>query len=314
MQIMQLGYIGLDARELRGFAEYATGILGLQPVKGADGTTQFRMDDRYQRITVEQADRDGGSYYGWQLADGAALDAAAGELSNAGIDVGHATARDLDVRRVEAMVHFRDPAGNRVELFHHPHNGDGAFTSPRDISSFVTGDIGLGHVVLATPDVAAMEKFYMEVLGFRLSDVMRKPFDASFLHTNPRHHSVAFIDGPFFGVHQPFLHHFMLEVTDMDDVGRTFDLVLDHDVPVTMGLGRHSNDKVFSFYAQSPLGVHTEFGHGGVLIDDRTWQVTEIPGPDLWGHRQGPAGLQEPPAHSPAHEPSPAHEQRGDHR
>ena len=282
---MQLGYVGLDAQEPRGFAEYATGVLGLQQVKGVDGTTQFRVDDRAQRITVETANRDGGSYYGWQVANSTALDTAAGELSDARVEVTKATARDLDVRRVEAMVHFRDPAGNRVELFHGPSDGEGPFTSPRDYSGFLTGELGLGHVVLATPDVAAMEKFYMDVLGFRLSDVMRKPFDASFLHTNPRHHSVAFIDGRFFGNDKPYLHHFMIEANEMDDVGRAFDTVLDKNVPVTMGLGRHSNDKVFSFYAESPLGVHTEFGHGGVLIDDRTWQVTEIPGPDIWGHR-----------------------------
>ncbi|MEV5646796.1 VOC family protein [Nocardia sp. NPDC052254] len=285
MEIKQLGYLGLNAREPEAFAAYGTDILGMQRVTGEDGAIHFRIDDRHHRVTVEQSDRDGGAYYGWELDGADALADALNQLSDNDILPVEATARELEIRRVAGMAHFVDPAGNRVELYHGATDGEGAFTSARDVEQFVTGDLGLGHVVLASPDVAALQRFYTEVLGFKVSDTMREPFTASFMHTNPRHHSIAFVDGPFFGIHEPFLHHFMLEVPDMDQVGRTYDLVLDRDVPVAMSLGRHTNDKVFSFYAQSPVGVHTEFGFGGVLIDDETWEVTEIPGPDLWGHR-----------------------------
>ncbi|MFF0816853.1 VOC family protein [Rhodococcus sp. NPDC003318] len=285
MDIKQLGYLGLAAREPEAFATYATDILGMQRVAGEDGVTHFRIDDRHHRVTVEESDRDGGAHYGWELDDADALAAAMDELSDNGVEPIEATQRELEIRRVGGMAHFLDPAGNRVELYHGATAGDGQFTSARDVERFVTGDLGLGHVVLASPDVEAQQRFYTEVLGFKISDTMRAPFRATFLHTNPRHHSIAFVDGPFFGIHDPFLHHFMLEVPDMDQVGRTYDLVLDRDVPVTMSLGRHTNDQVFSFYAESPIGVHTEFGSGGVLIDDSTWEVTEIPGPDLWGHR-----------------------------
>lgn len=285
MDIKQLGYLGLSAREPEAFTAYATDILGMQRVAGEDGATHFRIDDRHHRVTVEPSDRDGGAYYGWEVQDAAALAAAMDELSDSGIRAVEATGRELEIRRVAGMAHFLDPAGNRVELYHGASAGEGEFTSARDVERFVTGDLGLGHVVLASPDVEAQQRFYTEVLGFKLSDTMRAPFRATFMHTNPRHHSIAFVDGPFFGIDEPFLHHFMLEVPDMDQVGRTYDLVLDREVPVTMTLGRHTNDKVFSFYAQSPVGVNTEFGFGGVLIDDETWEVTEIPGPDLWGHR-----------------------------
>lgn len=285
MDIKQLGYLGLDAREPEAFTTYATQILGMQRVTGEAGVTHFRIDERHHRITVDKAERDGGAYYGWEVADAAALDDAVGELSDRGIVTTPGTQRELEVRRVAGMTHLLDPAGNRVELFHGASAGEGEFTSARDIEAFVTGDLGLGHVVLASPDVAEQERFYTEVLGFKISDTMRKPFRATFMHTNPRHHSIAFVDGPFFGINHPFLHHFMLEVPEMDQVGITYDLVNDHNLPVTMSLGRHTNDRVFSFYAESPIGVHTEFGWGGVLIDDETWQVTEIPGPDLWGHR-----------------------------
>jgi 3,4-dihydroxy-9,10-secoandrosta-1,3,5(10)-triene-9,17-dione 4,5-dioxygenase len=285
MDIKQLGYLGLGAREPDAFAAYATDVLGMQRVAGEDGTTHFRIDDRHHRVTVEASDHDGGAYYGWELANAAVLTGAMDELSNRGIEARPATQRELEIRCVAGMVHFLDPAGNRVELYHGAADGQGEFASARGVERFVTGELGLGHVVLASPDVETQQRFYTDVLGFKISDTMRAPFRATFLHTNPRHHSIAFVDGTFFGVEHSFLHHFMLEVSDMDQVGRTYDLVLDRGVPVTMTLGRHTNDKVFSFYAKSPVGVNTEFGWGGVLIDDQTWEVTEIPGPDLWGHR-----------------------------
>jgi 3,4-dihydroxy-9,10-secoandrosta-1,3,5(10)-triene-9,17-dione 4,5-dioxygenase len=285
MQIKQLGYLGLNARQPEAFAEYATTFLGLQPVAGGAGASQFRLDDRHQRITVEQAEVDGSAYCGWELDDAAAFAGALDELSDAGVQVHEATLRELEIRRVARMAHFQDPAGNRVEIFYDAASGAGAFTPSRDMSGFITGEMGLGHVVLAGPDVQALEDFYVNTLGFKVSDTMSRPFKASFLHTNARHHSVAFVDGPFFGIQEPFMHHFMLQVTSIEDVGRAYDLAQDTDVPIAMTLGQHTNDRMVSFYATSPVGVHTEFGYGGVLVDDATWQVTEIPGPDLWGHR-----------------------------
>lgn len=285
MDIKQLGYLGLNSTHPEAFTTYATEFLGLQATPGEGGTTQFRMDERYQRITVEPSHVDGGAYYGWEIADNSAFAAAADELSDADVRFEEASQLELEVRRVERMIHFRDPAGNRAELYTGAADGDGEFTSARDIPGFITGDMGLGHVVLAGPDVSALQRFYVDTLGFKVSDTMRQPFQATFLHTNPRHHSIAFVDGPFFGIDEPFLHHFMLEVEQIDDVGRTYDLAQDSGVPIAMSLGRHTNDNMFSFYATSPVGVHTEFGSGGILIDDDCWEVREIPGPDLWGHR-----------------------------
>jgi extradiol dioxygenase len=284
VEIQQLGYIGIDSSAPEVFADYTTGVLGLEEVRGEGSRRFFRMDDHHHRLIVESAERDGAAYYGWQLRDSAALAAAADEVADSGTAVTPGTAEDLETRRVAEMVRFRDPAGNRVELYCGPDQGH-SFASPRDIPGFLTGDLGLGHVVLMSPGIDEQERFYTEVMGFRVSDFMKKPFEAVFLHTNARHHSIAFADSRSFGITEPALHHFMIEVLDVDQVGHAFDRALDRGVPVTQTLGRHSNDKMFSFYVESPAGINTEFGAGAILVDDDSWEVTEIPGPDLWGHR-----------------------------
>lgn len=285
MNIEQLGYIGFNSTNPSAFTPYATDILGMQAASTDTGRQAFRIDSYEQRIIIEPAQVDGAAYCGWQLASTDALRTAADEVQATGVTVTDATAEELEVRKVAAMVHFTDPAGHRVELCAGPARTNEPFTSGRGLPGFVAEDLGLGHCVLTTRDLAKAKDFYVDVLGFKISDYMvDSPFSAYFLHINGRHHSLALADGTFFNVPN-LMHHFMLEVDDENEVGRSWDFVQGKDVPVAMNIGRHTNDRMFSFYVTSPVGVHTEFGAGGLLVDDTTWQIQELPGPDIWGHR-----------------------------
>ena len=77
MGIEALGYIGVRAKDLGDWANYATRFLGMQLTDKSRNTLAFRMDDRKQRLVVHSDDGDGPSFYGWEVADGSALDALA---------------------------------------------------------------------------------------------------------------------------------------------------------------------------------------------------------------------------------------------
>ncbi len=99
---------------------------------------------------------------------------------------------------------------------------------------FVTGDQGLGHIVLQVPNIEEANKFYVDVLGFRLSDrITNDQFTVRFYHVNGRHHSLALAEYPG---HVGF-NHLMLEVECMDDLGRLIDLLDSHDTEVMQTLG-----------------------------------------------------------------------------
>ena len=154
------------------------------------------------------------------------------------------------------------------------------FRPGRNISGFRTGPLGMGHVVFTMPDIAAMARFYREVLGFRLSDYLEKPFAAQFLHVNARHHSLALISGP-----RTAFHHVMMEMLSLDDVGQGYDIALGEDGRIATTLGRHTNDFMTSFYARTPGGFFVEYGWGGRAIDPATWKPVRVDsGPSLWGH------------------------------
>ena len=83
------------------------------------------------------------------------------------------------------------------------------------------------------------------------------------------------------------LHHFMVEVYSLDDVGQGYDLAQLEDGRVAYTLGRHTNDYMTSFYSHSPSGFFVEYGWGGRVIDPGIWQPHETnDGPSLWGHER----------------------------
>ena len=192
---------------------------------------------------------------------------------------------DLAVERgVESLCSFRDPAGVRTELVTGSAQRLDPFQSEQLIGGFVADQLGLGHVVLTANDKAESRSFYEEVLGFCLSDTIVTRYfgfdiDMDFFHANPRHHSLAF-GGP-----QPKkLNHFLLEVDTLDDVGLCMDRTLKAGLPLVQTLGRHPNDGMLSFYAQTPSGFNFECGWGGKEVDTSTWEPTTYDRLSEWGH------------------------------
>ena len=143
-----------------------------------------------------------------------------------------------------------DPIGNRVEVFHGAEIASEPFRPGRSISGFRTGALGMGHAVLTAERLDEVLPFYQDILGFKASDYILKPFAAYFFHVNPRHHSLAFIDTGKNGI-----HHLMVETCFLDDVGQAYDLALRKPEMIGTTLGRHVNDEVTSFYSWSPSRV-----------------------------------------------------------
>jgi 2,3-dihydroxybiphenyl 1,2-dioxygenase len=208
------------------------------------------------------------------------------QLEALDVEVGEATEAEAAARRVTRLLHCRDPFGLRIELYVGDRSAAGAFVSPRGVSGFVTGEQGLGHMVLAVADAQRAEAFYVEGLGFRLSDhvVLGPPgrqLTLTFLHCNARHHTLALAPVPS----EKRLNHIMLQVASLDDVGRGLDRARDAHVAISSSLGKHTNDRMVSFYMRTPSGFEIEYGFGGVEIDDATWRPTTYHATSIWGHK-----------------------------
>jgi 2,3-dihydroxybiphenyl 1,2-dioxygenase len=281
-----LGYVGLATDKLDDWARYGEHWLGLQLSERSRTALRFRMDDRKQRFIISDETAvkgaTGGQFFGWEVADAAALDALAARLDRHGVAIKRLPPAILEQRRIAAGISFLDPAGNVLEAFHSAEITTDPFVPGRPISGFRTGALGMGHVVMRCKSVEPMIAFYKDTLGFALSDFALTPFVAYFFHVNPRHHSLALIGSNVDGI-----HHLMVEACSMDDVGQTYDMALAEEGRIATSLGRHTNDHVISFYANTPSDFFMEFGWGGRTLDVANWKPYEMHyGTSLWGHER----------------------------
>jgi 2,3-dihydroxybiphenyl 1,2-dioxygenase len=285
MSVDSLGYVGVRAENTEDWAQYASGLLGLQRVDKSKNKTVYRMDDRKQRIVVDGSGGQGIAFFGWEVRDASALDEVAAKLEAHGVKVQRGSRALADERFVKELIVCNDPSGNRIELFHGAEVTSEPFKPGRSISGFRTGPLGLGHAVLSIDGEGTMQKllpFYQDVLGFRTTDYYTDPFSAYFMHVNPRHHSLALVQ-----TGKNAVHHIMMELYSFDDVGQALDIANMEEGRVATALGRHTSDFITSFYTWTPSGFMVEYGWGARAIDVDNWKAYERKdGPSLWGHER----------------------------
>jgi 2,3-dihydroxybiphenyl 1,2-dioxygenase len=278
--VTQLGYLGIGANDLEAWKGYAVGTLGLEALApDPDGALRLRMDHYHHRFAVHESAEEPVAYSGWEVADAEALARISQRLERTGLPVHEGSGEELEARRVSGMAWFFDPDGYRCEIYHGPQDGAGATGT-----GFVTGEQGLGHFVLMAQDLERTMGFYTGLLGMRVSDYVTMNGGRTklgFLHCNPRHHSIAFVEAPG---RPRGINHFMVQRENLNDVGRAYDGVQAAGIPLITTLGRHSNDEMVSFYMRNPSGWGVEYGWGGREIDDATWCVSHLDSGSTWGH------------------------------
>jgi len=284
-----LGYVRIQTADIDRWRVFAFDVLGFAPGNGPDSETLYlRMDEHRARLVIVPGDGDQLLAIGWQVRDQATLRDVVEALEKHGTQVRTHPIADADARGVEELVSFQDPSGAVVEVFHGPVLDHSPVVAPHG-ARFVTGAQGLGHVVVPVADLDASFDFYTGVLGFLPRGAFRLPLPLGvppqrvrFLGVNERHHSLALCPTPAFGA--PNLVHIMVEVDTLDAVGQALDRVAKQGFSVSSTLGRHTNDKMVSFYVRAPGGWDIEFGTQGQRVDETYYSAEEISADSYWGH------------------------------
>lgn len=287
--VKELAYVVYEVSKLAEWEHFAVNLLGMQVADKNADSISFRTDDKAYRWFCTQGPADDLAATGYEVDNDAALETIVEKLRSAGVEVTEGDAALAATRKVDRLFITEDPIGNRIELVTGFAAADTLFHSDTMLGRFVTGQGGAGHQVLMSKDVSREDylAFYLDLLGFKISDFIVEELapgifaDVVFLHCNPRHHTVAFGNMP----NPKRTHHFMIEVTDIRDVGLAYDRCMDAEQPFEMTLGMHPNDRMFSFYVRTPSGFSVEYGWGGLLIDDDTWEVQTLGQLSAWGHR-----------------------------
>lgn len=289
-QIRGLGYLRVQTRDIDRWRRLTVEALGFVEGSGPDPDgLHLRMDERRARLVVLPGDTDRVLAIGWEVRDESAMAAVGRAVEASGTAVKVLAQQEADERGVEGAITFDDPGGCPVEVFFAPILDHSPVLTGLG-QTFVTGGQGMGHVVLPTTRMEETVSFYTEVLGFlprgaiRLSgqDPEAPPRRVRFMGVNERHHSLAVCPAPH--GEEPGLVHLMVEVDSLDAVGRALDNVGRLGFSVSSTLGRHTNDKMVSFYVRAPGGWDLEYGTDGMRVDETHYTAEEITADSYWGH------------------------------
>lgn len=283
---LKLAYLGIEASRLDKWSEFAD-IVGLQPVASPEALF-LRMDDRARRFILTEGPADDYSFSGFEADTAEAFDMAVSRLKDAGIPFDMGTDAGAALRAVERYIAFRDPAGLRHEIAFGASDAETPFAPKFANSGFVTGDEGMGHIAVNSADFLACEEFFKTATGAARSDHIYSAFGEStvrvtFLHLNPRHHSIAYAQFPFETTKK--IDHVMIEANALVDVLKAQERVKDAEIPITISLGEHPNDHAVSFYCTTPSGFRVEVAADCIKVNPEEWETTTYDYFSMWGHR-----------------------------
>lgn len=135
----------------------------------------------------------------------------------------------------------------------------------------------LSHVVLFTPDIHEAEAFYVNRLGFKVSD--RLIHAGPFLRpaANPDHHTLFFIQTP---VYMQGCEHLAFHMGGPTELMLAGSRMVRAGYQSFWGPGRHKFGSNWFWYFNSPLGCHVEYD-ADMDTHDESWVPREAPfGPE----------------------------------
>ena len=203
---------------------------------------------------------------------------------------------EADERRVEEVITFDDPAGTTLEVFHGAVLDHSPVITPFG-ARFVTGDQGLGHVVVPAMDANGLFDFYTGVLGFRSRGAFRVPappefgpIRVRFLGINERHHSLAIC--PAMNQDKPGSSTSWWRSTASTPSGRRWTASTRKASSSPRRWAATPTTRWCPFTSGRPGDWDIEFGTEGMRVDERYYTAEEITADSYWGHQW----MGEPPA------------------
>ena len=218
-------------------------------------------------------------HYGFEVRDEGGVEGISARLTATGVSY-----EDLDASYVDEAqgdgrgISVVDPDGNTVH-FHSAvrRQGENAADPGRRPIKFQ-------HTTIGTSDVAPMMDFFVNTVGFRMSDQLA---DGRFcwLRSDRDHHTLAIVNVGSSGD----IDHYSYDLAEWEDFKAWCDRLTELDVTVQWGPGRHGPGNNLFVFFDDPAGNHIElsaemekFHDDRVIYVPRRW----TPAPqtvNLWG-------------------------------
>ena len=233
--VQRIGHATYETPDLSRQIDYYTQVIGFGLAERGKDRAILTTRLGEEVLVLEAGTSARCSKLSFQLGPHADLAQVAAQLRPKGI--GCEMRRDITPAIAEAAV-FEDPKGTLIELF-------ARCKTAQPVETQGVSPLKLGHLAHVVPDAKAITDFYVENLGFRVSDWMENFF--SFLRCGPDHHTVNFRTGD-----KNFMHHIAFELKDWAHLGLACETLGRHKRPILWGPLRHGIGHNLAIYHRDP--------------------------------------------------------------
>ena len=246
-RVNEIRYVGYGVTDIAAETEFYRESWRLREVGTHDEMVYFACEghDEHHVVRLRQADE--------QRIDVIALSAE----TRAEVDALHAKVVDAGCKIIFGPCELTSLGGGYGFRFFSPDglpfevSSDVERGTSRQVVRFEGVPQKISHIVLHSPDHKAMVQFFVDVLGFRVSDWLGDFM--CFLRCNSAHHRIAFLPGP------PCLNHVAYDMLTVDDMMGGIARLKQNGTDIRWGPGRHTaGNNTFSYFT-TPGGFAVEY-------------------------------------------------------
>jgi len=269
MGILRLSHVDITVPDLDLASAYYTGVMGLTEVDRTEDRRFFKCWDEedHHSLAVRYDPRVGMDHFTFKVEREDDLADLEAKVHAYGYRVDRMSSGE-EVGQGES-IRFETPSGHTMELVHDVAKVGGALpklnphATPIDLQGIAPPRID--HLLVNAEEVPEASKFYMDVLGFRLTEQLLDGDGhqiGTWMERSHSPHDLAVVSGPNGG-----LHHFAFWLDDWDHVRKAADILAYNAIQIDVGPTRHGITRGSTIYFFDPMGTRNEVFTGGYRPD-----------------------------------------------
>jgi len=282
VSILRLSHVEVRVPDLDLAAAYYTKVLGLLEVQREPDRVYLKCwDERdHHSVVLRYHPRQGLEHMSFKVEEERDLEEFERSLERYGCLVRRLSTGE-ELGQGEA-IRFETPSGHEMELVHRLERVGGVLPTvnppPTPMGLEGIHPPRLDHLLVTAEEVGDATRFYMDILGFRLTEQLISGDGHQigvWLERSHTPHDLAIVSGPNGG-----LHHFAFWLDDWDEVRRAGDILAYNGVQIDVGPTRHGITRGHTIYFFDPVGNRNEVFTGGYRPDPDfepiTWTEDQI--------------------------------------
>jgi catechol 2,3-dioxygenase-like lactoylglutathione lyase family enzyme len=274
-RVTEIRYVGYAVEDFAGERKFYAEDWGLAEVAATEGMAWFkaRGADEHHVVRLRAAETNHVDVIALAADSRGDVEGLHDKVKASGCRIVHPP-RELTSPGGGYGFRFFSPDGLPFEI-----SSDVARGDSRAMARWEAVPVKISHIVLHSPDHKAMVQWFVDVLGFKVSDWLGDFM--GFLRCNAAHHRLAILPGP------PCLNHVAYDMLTVDCMMRGVNRLKKQGTDIRWGPGRHTaGNNTFSYFV-TPNGFAVEYTSELEEVDFESHEAkVHEPGPttmDQWG-------------------------------